>query len=137
MSGIKSQVLTITMTMVKSSPTMNWWLKLETDIYFAHPYASWERGINENTNGLIRQYFPKGMDLRDVTMEQAQYVMDRLNNRPRSSRGGKRLMNYLRAASWFTCMIKSSQIITWNRETKKGLDFFCPIFYNEFLVNTI
>jgi len=53
------------------------------------PTYAFERGINENTNGLIRQYFPKGMDLRDVTMEQTQYVMDRLNNRPRSSRGGK------------------------------------------------
>lgn len=62
---------------------------LEADIYFAHPYASWERGINENTNGLIRQYFPKGTDLRDVTIEQAQKVMDRLNNRPRKTRGGK------------------------------------------------
>jgi IS30 family transposase len=62
---------------------------LEADIYFAHPYASWKRGINENTNGLIRQYFPKGTDLRDVTIEQAQMVMDRLNNRPRKTRGGK------------------------------------------------
>lgn len=62
---------------------------LEADIYFAHPYASWERGINENTNGLIRQYFPKGTDLRDVTIEQVQMVMERLNNRPRKTRGGK------------------------------------------------
>jgi IS30 family transposase len=90
MSGIKSQVLTITYDNGKEFADHELMAKaLETDIYFAHPYASWERGINENTNGLIRQYFPKGMDLRDVTMEQAQYVMDRLNNRPRSSRGGK------------------------------------------------
>ena len=62
---------------------------LEAEVYFAHPYASWERGINENTNGLIRQYFPKGSGLTQVTQEQAQYVMDRLNNRPSKSRGGK------------------------------------------------
>lgn len=62
---------------------------LEADIYFAHPYASWERGINENTNGLIRQYFPKGTDFSKVTDEDIQHVMDRLNNRPRKSRGGK------------------------------------------------
>jgi len=62
---------------------------LEADVYFAHPYASWERGINENTNGLIRQYFPKGSDLREITLEQAQRVMDLLNNRPRKTRGGK------------------------------------------------
>jgi transposase, IS30 family len=62
---------------------------LEADIYFAHPYASWERGINENTNGLIRQYFPKGTDFDQVTDEQIQWVMDRLNNRPRKSRRGR------------------------------------------------
>jgi IS30 family transposase len=60
---------------------------LDADIYFAHPYASWERGINENTNGLIRQYFPKGTDFNEVTDEQVQFVMDRLNARPRASRG--------------------------------------------------
>lgn len=63
--------------------------ELEVKIYFAHPYTSWERGINENTNGLIRQYFPKGMDLNEVTQDQIQFVMDRLNNRPRKSRGNK------------------------------------------------
>lgn len=62
---------------------------LELDTYFAHPYSSWERGINENTNGLIRQYFSKGTDFNDVTEEEIQHVMDRLNSRPRKTRGGK------------------------------------------------
>lgn len=62
---------------------------LETDIYFAHPYASWERGINENTNGLIRQYFPKGTDFNKVSDEEVQFVMDRLNTRPRATRNFK------------------------------------------------
>lgn len=60
---------------------------LGADVYFAHPYASWERGTNENTNGLIRQYFPKGTDFNEVTDEQVQAVMDRINNRPRKTRG--------------------------------------------------
>lgn len=62
---------------------------LGADIYFAHPYASWERGINENTNGLIRQYFPKGTDFNEVSDEQIKQVMDRLNNRPRKTRGSR------------------------------------------------
>lgn len=62
---------------------------LGADIYFAHPYASWERGTNENTNGLIRQYFPKGTDFNKVTHAQVQWVMDRINNRPRKTRGCK------------------------------------------------
>ena len=62
---------------------------LEASIYFAHPYASWERGINENTNGLIRQYFPKSTDFSKVTDQQVRWVMNRLNSRPRLSRGGR------------------------------------------------
>lgn len=57
--------------------------------YFAHPYHSWERGLNENTNGLIRQYFPKGKDLSDITDAEIQAVMDKLNNRPRKCLGFK------------------------------------------------
>ena len=62
---------------------------LDADIYFAHPYSSWERGINENTNGLIRQYFPKGTDFNKVIDSQIEFVMKRLNTRPRKTRGGK------------------------------------------------
>lgn len=63
--------------------------ELNTAIYFAHPYASWERGTNENTNGLIRQFFPKETDFNQVTDEQIKQVMDRLNNRPRKTRGNR------------------------------------------------
>ncbi len=63
--------------------------ELRSDGYFAHPYHSWERGLNENTNGLIRQFFPKGKDLSDVTDEDIQRVMDKLNNRPRKCLGFK------------------------------------------------
>lgn len=60
---------------------------LQADFYFAHPYASWERGTNENTNGLIRQYFPKGMDFTTITQQEISHVMKRLNNRPRKRLG--------------------------------------------------
>lgn len=54
--------------------------KLNADVYFAHPYRSWERGLNENSNGLLRQYFPKVMELIKVTQEQVQWAVDRLNH---------------------------------------------------------
>lgn len=53
--------------------------------YFATPYHSWERGLSENTNGLIRQYFPKKTDLRTVDPDYIQFVQDRLNRRPRKT----------------------------------------------------
>lgn len=62
---------------------------LNADFYFAHPYASWERGLNENTNGLIRQYFPKNRDFTTITQKQINHVMDKLNNRPRKCLGIK------------------------------------------------
>ncbi len=60
---------------------------LEADTYFAAPYASWERGINENTNGLLRQFFPKGTDFREITKLAIQAAVDLLNHRPRKTRG--------------------------------------------------
>lgn len=63
------------------------WERLEKQtgmtIYFAYPYHSWERGTNENTNGLLRQYFPKSMDFNLITPEELAEVVKRLNNRPR------------------------------------------------------
>lgn len=60
---------------------------LSADFYFARPYHSWERGLNENTNGLVRQYFPKQIKFALVTDEQIQTVEDKLNNRPRKTLG--------------------------------------------------
>jgi IS30 family transposase len=59
--------------------------QLEADIYFAHPYSSWERGLSENTNGLIRQYFPKDRTLKDVEPEEIEEAVEKLNHRPRKS----------------------------------------------------
>lgn len=58
-----------------------------TDFFFAQPYHSWERGTNENTNGLIRQYLPKGMCFRDLTQERCDEIESALNNRPRKILG--------------------------------------------------
>lgn len=60
---------------------------LQARIYFAHPYASWERGLNENTNGLVRQYFPKKYDFARFNQADLQRVEDLLNNRPRKTLG--------------------------------------------------
>ena len=58
---------------------------LQLKYYFAHPYAAWERGANENTNGLLRQYFPKKCDLQQVTRKHMKLALSRLNFRPRKS----------------------------------------------------
>ncbi len=59
--------------------------KLGADYYFCHPYSSWERGTNENTNGLIRQFFPKKTRFDTITAAEIKQVEDKLNNRPRKS----------------------------------------------------
>jgi IS30 family transposase len=63
--------------------------QLSADFYFAHPYSSWERGANENTNGLVRQYFPKKSDFSKITDKQINKVVERLNQRPRKTLGYK------------------------------------------------
>lgn len=52
-------------------------------VYFADPYAPWQRGTNENTNGLLRRYFPKGINWRTISHQQLANVVEKLNNRPR------------------------------------------------------
>lgn len=63
------------------------WGRLEkksgATVYFAYPYHFWERGTNENTNGLLRQYFPKSYDFNLITPEELAYAVKRLNDRPR------------------------------------------------------
>jgi IS30 family transposase len=58
---------------------------LDYNHYFCHPYSSWERGLNECTNGLIRQYIPKGTSFKDITPEYIKMIEDKLNNRPRKA----------------------------------------------------
>ncbi len=62
--------------------------ELKASCYFAKPYHSWERGLNEHTNGLVRQYLPKATDFTKVSDKTVQYIAEKLNNRPR------KILNY-------------------------------------------
>ena len=86
MSPIKPYVLTITSDNRVEFAQHEWIAKsLDASMYFAHPYHSWERGLNENTNGLIRQYIPKGSSFADLTPERIKEIENRINSRPRKS----------------------------------------------------
>lgn len=56
-------------------------------VFFCDPHSPWQKGTNENTNGLIRQYFPKGTDFRRVTDGEVAEMQDQLNGRPRETLG--------------------------------------------------
>lgn len=73
--------------------------KTKIQVYFAHRASPWERGTNENTNGLLRQYFPKGTDLSLVTQREMKKVQDSLNDRPR------RCLNFLKPTEVFTNLL--------------------------------
>ena len=90
LSRDKDRVLTIT---ADNGSEFHGYKRLEktlgTTFYFATPHHSWERGTNENTNGLIRQYLPKGQDLRGLTQRECTKIAENLNNRPRKRLGFK------------------------------------------------
>jgi len=69
---------------------------LGLDVYCARPYHAWERGTNENTNGLVRPFLPKGLDLRRVTPRQVMHVEHLLNHRPRKCLGYRTPLEVLR-----------------------------------------
>ena len=72
---------------------------ISIDIYFAEPYCSWQRAINENTNGLLRQYLPKKTDFTGLTQAQLKTYVDKLNNRPRKKLGYRTPAEVFKAAS--------------------------------------
>jgi IS30 family transposase len=67
---------------------------INSDFYFAHPYSSWERGLNENTNGLIRQYLPKKSCMKEISQENVNSIMEKLNSRPRKALNFDTPLNY-------------------------------------------
>ncbi len=76
-----------------NGPEFSDWERLEkksgATVYFAYPYHFWERGTNENTNGLLRQYFPRSLDFNLITPEELAHAVQRLNDRPRKRLGFK------------------------------------------------
>jgi IS30 family transposase len=76
--------------------------QLNADFYFAHPYSSWERGLNENTNGLLRQYFPKGSDFSHIDEAYLNKITEELNQRPRKD------LDYLTPDEMFEFALKNS-----------------------------
>ena len=86
LKGYEDRVLTIT---ADNGREFSWHEKISNalgaDFFFAHPYSSWERGLNENTNGLVRQYLKKGSDFSSITDDKLIEVANKLNKRPRKT----------------------------------------------------
>jgi IS30 family transposase len=77
-------------------------LATDIDVYFCDPQSPWQRGSNENTNGLLRQYFPKGIDISSYSQAQLNAVARKLNERPRKT------LNYRTPAEQFSQLVAST-----------------------------
>lgn len=73
--------------------------RIGTRVFFCDAHSPWQRGSNENTNGLLRDYFPKGIDLADISAEELQNVADELNDRPRKTLGWARPADLITGAA--------------------------------------
>jgi IS30 family transposase len=71
---------------------------LGTQVFFCDAHSPWQRGTNENTNGLLRDYFPKGIDLSAISPTELQRVADEINERPRKTLGWARLVDLINAS---------------------------------------
>ncbi len=89
---------------------------LDTQIFFAHPYHSWERGLNEHTNGLLRLYLPKKMRLDYLTQKQRAVYVEKINNRPRKSLGyrtPRELFLHVPAEAFQLCKPRAKVSTSW------------------------
>lgn len=77
-------------------------LATDIDVYFCDPHSPWQRGSNENTNGLLRQYFPKGLDIATYSQDQLNEVARKLNERPRKT------LEYRMPAERFSHLVAST-----------------------------
>ena len=95
------EVMKKTITLDNGSENSNWQMieeKTNLKTFFAHPYHSWERGANENANGLLREYFPKGTDFSMISDAEIEAVELRLNSRPRKRLGWMSPLQAMRVA---------------------------------------
>ena len=81
---------------------------LKADFYFADPYSSWQRGLNEHTNGLLRQYFPKKSYFNTKTLENLDEVVREINNRPRQVLNFKTPKEALNSLRYEDILVKST-----------------------------
>jgi len=101
---------------------------IQCDTYFAKPYHSWERGQNENASGLLRQYFPKSMELIDVTKEQVLDAVHKLNSRPRKCLGFKTPYEVFEEPVLLIKMIDEGCPTLWNMTIAEDFPYHRTIF---------